>query len=149
MQRPPDERRAAAPIVEGARWYRERIRKLGPIIGLVPMGVLGFAAFAVLRVGAGRLSGLFGLVVGCAAAPGLLIAGAPFAKSTYFPIAIVASAIGWTALGYWASRRATRSTLATWHDYWRELGWMTVAVLLGVVGAFMVAGAVLGEPLVN
>lgn len=110
---------------------------------------LGAVAWIALRFGTIRLSGLIGLVLGCSAAPGLLLAGAPFAKSTYFPIAIVASGMGWSALGWWASRRATRSMFATWADYWRELGWMTVAVILGVIGAFLVSAAVLGEPLIN
>jgi len=131
----------------GPRWYRARIRLLGPLVGLTPMVILGAIAMISLRVGDGRTSGLIGLVAGVSAAPGLLLAGAPFADDARYPLAVVASTPLWFLLGLLASRRATRIPTANWWDYARELFWLTVAVVLGASGALIAATTVLGESL--
>jgi hypothetical protein len=51
-------------------------------------------------------------------------------------------------LGLLASRRATRSSIATWRDYAREMLWLTIAVVLGASGALIAATASLGESLI-
>ena len=112
------------------------------------MAVLGAVAWLALRLGDGRSSGLIGLVGGVAAAPGLLVAGAPFADDSRYPLAIAASALLWLVLGLLASRRATRSPMASWRDYWRELTWLTVAVVVGAIAALVASTAILGESLV-
>lgn len=137
------------PLIEGPRWYRARIRTLGPIAALVPMGVLGAASWLILRTGDGRTSGILGLVTGVAAAPGLLVVGAPFAPQESYPLAVLASAPLWMLLGLLAGRRATRSAIASWRDYWREMTLLTLSVMLGAIGALVVATLVLGETLVR
>lgn len=132
----------------GPRWYRARIRLVGPLLGLVPMAVLGGGAILALRVGDGKTSGLIGLVGGVSAAPGLLVAGAPFADDAMYPVAVLASIPLWLALGFLASRRATRTPIAAWRDYARELFWLTVAVVLGACGALIAATTILGESLI-
>ena len=132
----------------GPRWYRARIRLLGPLFGLIPMIVLGAIAMLALRLGDGRTSGLIGLVAGVSAAPGLLIAGAPFSDDAAYPLAVLASTPLWLLLGLLASRRATRTSVATWRDYARELLWLTIAVVLGASGALIAATASLGESLI-
>lgn len=132
----------------GPRWYRTRIRLFGPFLGLVPMAVLGGAALAALRLGDGRLSGLIGLIGGVSAAPGLLIAGAPLASSENYPVAVLASAPMWLALGLIASRRATTRVVASWRDYWRELIFLTIGVVLGALAALIAATQILGESIV-
>lgn len=112
------------------------------------MAVLGSVAWLALRLGDGRSSGLIGLVGGVAAAPGLLVAGAPFADDSRYPVAVAGSMALWLVLGLIASRRATRSPMATWRDYWRELTWLTIAVAIGAIAALVAATAVLGESLV-
>lgn len=112
------------------------------------MAVLAGVARAILQTGDGRTSGVLGLVSGVAAAPGLLVVGAPFADDARYPVAVVASAALWLVLGFLASRRATRTTIASWRDYWRELTYLTLAVILGAIGALVVATVVLGESLV-
>jgi hypothetical protein len=139
---------AEAPLTAGPRWYRTRIRAIGPLVGVVPMLVLGATAMVALRAGEGRSSGLVGLIAGVAAAPGLLLAGAPFADESRYPLAVLASAGMWLLLGLIASRRATVSPMASWRDYWRELTWLTVAVVIGAVAALVAATAILGESLV-
>lgn len=140
--------RRAAPLTAGPRWYRARIRALGPLLGVVPGLALGAIALVALQLGDGRTSGLIGLVGGVAAAPGLMIAGAPFADDTHYPLAVLASTPLWLVLGLIASRRATRWPMASWRDYWREMTWLTAAVVLGAIGALVAATSVLGESLI-
>ncbi len=112
------------------------------------MALLGAISVIVLRLGEGRTSGLFGLVTGVSAAPGLLVAGAPLADDTQYPLAVLASVPLWLILGFLASRRATASPIAAWRDYGRELFWLTLAVVLGASAALIAATAILGESLI-
>ena len=139
----------AEPLIAGPRWYRTRIRLLGPLLGLVPMGILSAIALMSLRVGDGRTSGLLGLVAGVSAAPGLLVVGAPFVDHAQYPVAILASAGMWLVLGFVASRRATRSTVASWRDFWREMTFLTIAVVLGAIVALAAATSILGQSLLD
>lgn len=132
-------------VIAGPRWYRRRIRRLGPFVGLVPPAVLGAMVWWMLRSTEGRTSGLLGLAAGAVAAPGLLVVGAPFGDESSYRLAVVASATLWLLIGTVASRRATRRSLATWKDYWREYTWMGAGVAVGVVGALAVAAQLLGE----
>jgi hypothetical protein len=134
-------------VVDGPRWYRARIRTLGPPAALVPPALLGLVAWWVLQSTDGRTSGVFGLVAGVIAAPGLLVVGAPFSDDAAYRIAIVASAVLWLVLGIVASRRATRSPVATWRDFWRELTYLGLGVAVGAIGALVAATTVLGESL--
>ncbi len=139
----------SAPLTAGPRWYRMRIRLLGPLLGLVPMALLGAASSVILQMGDGGTSGMGGLVAGVSAAPGLLVAGAPFADETRYPLAVIASAPMWLLLGLVASRRATRTAIASWRDYWREMAFLTAAVVAGAIGAIALATALLGESLLT
>ena len=138
---------SGAPLQAGPRWYRARIRVFGPVLGLVPMALIGGIAWIALQASDARWSGLVGLVGGVTAAPGLLVAGAPFADASNYPIAILASIPLWLLLGLVASRRSTRAAIASWRDYWRELVWLTTSVLVGACGALIVATNLLGESL--
>jgi hypothetical protein len=113
------------------------------------MGVLGAASWLILRAGDGRTSGILGLVTGVAAAPGLLVVGAPFAPQERYPLAVLASVPLWMLLGLLAGRRATRTVVASWRDYWREMTLLTWSVMLGAIGALVAATLVLGETLVR
>lgn len=135
-------------MIAGPRWYRSRIRRWGWLAGLLPMAVIGSAAWVVLRIGDGRPSGLFGLGAGVTAAPGLLVAGAPFADSGSYPLAVLGSVPLWAALGWFAGRRATMRPVADWGDYAREMLWLTTAVAIGAVAALVIAALALGESLV-
>jgi len=136
------------PLTAGPRWYRARIRLFGPVLGLLPMAVLGGIAMFALQVGDGRSSGLIGLIGGVSAAPGLLVAGAPLADDGPYPLAVVASIPLWLVLGLIASRRATARSLASWRDYHRELLWLTIGVVLGAIGALIAATSFLGRSLI-
>jgi len=112
------------------------------------MAVLGAVAWIALEVSDSRMSSMIGLVGGVSAAPGLMVVGAPFADDARYPVAVLASIPMWLILGLIASRRATRTSIASWRDYWRELGWLTIAVVLGSVAALAAAAAILGESLI-
>lgn len=137
------------PLFDGPRWYRSRIRRLGPLFGVLPMALVGAVAWVALRLGDGRTSGMLGLVAGVTAAPGLLVAGAPFSDSDGYPVAVLASVPLWIALGFVASRRATRSPIATWGAYTRELVLLTIAVAIGAGAALGVSALSLGESLLG
>ena len=113
----------------------------------MPPSIVGAIAGLALELGSGRLSGLVGLVGGVAAAPGLLVAGAPFGKDAAYVLGIVGSIPLWFLLGIVASRRATRSPMATWRDYWREYAYLALGVALGAVAALIAATVALGESL--
>lgn len=112
------------------------------------MALFGAISVIVLRLGDGRTSGVIGLIAGVSAAPGLLVAGAPLAQDSQYPLAVVASVPLWLMLGFLASRRATASPIAAWRDFARELFWLTIAVVLGASAALIAATAVLGESLI-
>ncbi len=135
------------PLLAGPRWYRTRIRSFGWLVALVPPAVVGAVAWLSLRIGESRLSGLIGLFGGVVAAPGLLVAGAPLADESNYPLAVVASIPVWMLVGLIASRRATRSPMATWRDFWREYAWMFAGVAIGAAGSLIAATVILGESL--
>ena len=112
------------------------------------MAVMGAIAWFALENSDSRASGLIGLLGGTSAAPGMLVAGAPFADESRYPIAVLASVPLWLLLGLIASRRATRSAVASWRDYWRELLWLTIAVIVGAAVALAAATKMLGESLI-
>ncbi len=135
------------PLLAGPRWYRSRIRSFGWLVGLIPPAVVGAIAWLALRLADSRWSGLVGLFGGVVAAPGLLVAGAPLADESNYPLAVVASIPLWLLIGLVASRRGTRSPMATWREFWREYAWMFAGVAAGAGGALVAATAILGESL--
>lgn len=134
-------------LTAGPRWYRRRIRLLGPVLAVVPPALLGALAWLVLRSTEGRTSGMLGLFGGVVAAPGLLVAGAPFGDDDTYVLAVLASIPLWLLIGVVASRRATRSPMASWRDFWREYAWLAAGVVVGATAALVAAAAVLGESL--
>ena len=79
------------------------------------------------------------------AAPGLLVAGAPLAGNTrVYATAVGGSAVMWLLLSLAAARRATRTPVATWSDFWKQYLWLAGGVWLGVVGALVAANLLLG-----
>ncbi len=109
---------------------------------------MGSIAWIALKTSDGRLSGILGLFGGVSAAPGLLIAGAPFGDESQYPLAVLASIPLWMLLGFVASRRATRSVVASWRDYWLQLTWLTIGVIAGSMAALVAAASILGESMV-
>lgn len=113
----------------------------------MPPALLGLVAWFALESSDSRLSGVIGLFGGVIAAPGLLVAGAPFGDDSLYRLAAIASGPLWLVVGFAASRRATRSPMATWTDFWREFAWLAAGVAIGAVAALVAASAILGESL--
>ncbi len=137
-----------APLAEGPRWYRTRIRRWGPPLGLLAPGVVGAIAYLALRWSDAAWSGAVGLIGGVFAAPGLLLVGAPFGDRSLYPLAIAASAVTWVLVGLLASRRATRNPMATWSDYWRHFAWMCGGIWVGCGLALAIAAFVISDSLI-
>jgi len=139
--------RVRAPLVEGPRWYRSRIRLYGPFAALIVPAIVGAVAFVSLQWFDSPLSGAIGLVGGVFAAPALLVAGAPFGDRDLYPLAVLASAVFWMFVGFLASRRATRNPVATWGDYWRHYAWLCAGVWAGAGLALAIAGLTVSRSL--
>ena len=134
-------------LIGGPRWYRSRIRALGPFVALIPPAIVGIGGAALLRIGDSRPTGIAGLVTGLWAAPGLLVLGAPLSDTDLHPFGIGLSIVVWLLIGFVASRRATRDPMADWWQYWRHYLWAAAGILLGVVAALVVVGVVFREAL--
>jgi hypothetical protein len=74
--------------------------------------------------------------------------GVPLAPgSARLWLGIVASGVLWIVVGFVAARRATRSPVAAWRDFWREFGWMAAGIWIGVVLALVAIQVVVGRGL--
>ncbi len=143
----PSAPRLGAPLVEGPRWYRTRIRTWGPLAALIVPTIVGGIAYFSLRLFDTAWSGAVGLIGGVFAAPALLAAGAPFGDRELYPLAIVASGLLWLLVGLLAARRATRNPMATWGDFWRHYAWMCAGVWAGAGIALAVAALSISDSL--
>jgi len=104
-------------------------------MALAVPGIVGVFAFLLLQLSDAAWSGPIGLLGGYFAAPALLVVGAPFADRDIYPVAVLVSALLWLAVGFVASRRATRNPMATWVEFWRHY----LAMLLGIWGGILIA----------
>lgn len=130
---------------QGPRAYRRQIRRMGPIFGLLPPAALGLFSLLLLRDNTSTTRGVLGFLAAVLAAPGLLVAGAPMANSTgLYTLAVLGSAAVWLLIGVVATRRATRTPVASWRDYWKEYLWLAGGVWLGVIGALVAGNLILG-----
>lgn len=137
-----------APVPQGPRAYRSRIRALGPLAGLLPAAVLGGLALLLLRGDGSAITGAGGFALSVLAAPLMLVAGVPLTTSTTArTAAVVASAVMWLLLGLVAARRSTRRPVASWGDFWKEFAWLAAGVWLGVLGSLVAVDLLLGRPL--
>ncbi len=140
--------RPVAVVPQGPRAFRYRIRRRGPFVGLVPAAALGALSFALLHNNATTSSGIAGFAAAVLAAPALMPAGIPLAAGTSrLLLGIAVSAVLWFGVGVVAARRATRSPVATWRDFWREYSWLAAGVWLGVVASLIVVEVVVGRAL--
>ena len=136
------------PVPMGPRAYRSKLRSSGPIVALLPPGLLGVVSLLLLRGHTSIVRGVAGFLTAILAAPGLLVAGAPLrsGRSVYLG-AVVGSALLWMIVGVIAARRATRMPAASWRDYWREYIWLAAGVWLGVVVALGAVNLIFGRAL--
>jgi len=139
----------ARPVPHGPRAYRSRIRGIGPLLALAPPAAMGAVAWLLLRGNESTLRGVTAFLLGVLAAPVMLLAGVPLEGSTtVYVVSVAGSAALWLLIGVVASRRATRTPVASWRDFWREYLWLAGGVWLGTFGALLAANLVLGRTLV-
>lgn len=121
---------------------------MGPFAGLVPATLLGALSLALLQNNETTLRGIAGFASALLAAPALLAAGLPLAEgATRFLAGIAGSIVLWLVVGVVAARRATRSPVATWRDYWREYLWLACGIWIGVGLALAIVEVVVGRAL--
>ena len=133
---------------EGPRWYRTRIRARGPFVALIPPLIVGAVALLLLNLGNRASTGLSGLYLGVCAAPGLLVVGAPFSSSSWYPLGIAISVVLWLVVGLVVSRRVTRNPMASWQDYWRDYAFVAAGICAGCLAALIIARVVIGDTLI-
>jgi len=124
--------RAVVPL--GPRDFRYRIRRIGPFAAMLPACALAIVATMILHGNTSTSGGVVGFAAVVFAAPGLLVAGIPLTtESGRTFLGVMGSIAMWLVVGIVASRRATRSPVAIWRDFWREYLWLAVGVWAGVV----------------
>ncbi len=135
------------PVVPGGpRAFRYRLRRVGPIAGLIPAALLGVVAFVLLHDNTSTPRGIAGFAATLLAAPALMAFGVPIeSASSRLLLGIAASAALWIVIGLVAAFRSTRSPVASWRDFWREYLWLAAGVWLGVAGALLVIEVSLGR----
>lgn len=139
----------ALPVVpNGPRAFRYRIRRLGPVAALLPPGLLALLSFALLRDNTATSRGVSGFAAAVLAAPALMPFGVPLATGTSkLMLGGAVSAVAWLVVGLVAARRATRSPVATWRDFWREYAWLAGGMWFGVLIALGAVEVLVGRAL--
>jgi hypothetical protein len=128
-----------APVPQGLVAYRQRLRRRGPLVALVPPLVAAALAAAVWRFwpcsgSECTVRAVIGWSLASLAVPTALIAGVPFNGGGARYALVVGSSIGlWLVIGLLAGRRATRVPAANWGDFRREYLWLAVPLWLGVI----------------
>lgn len=134
-----------AHVDHGPRWYRVRLRALGPLAAVAPPLLWGAGAWVVLATTSHPVLAALGLFGVLTAAPILLVAGAPLGSAGLYPLAVAGSVAMWASLGVWAARRATRRSVAGWPEFWEQYLWMVAGVVLGTLGALGAVVALYGS----
>lgn len=139
----------ALPVVpKGPLAFRYRIRRMGAFVALLPPVVLGCISVLALRGNDSTVRGLIGFAAAVFAAPALLAFGVPLASgSSNVALGVVVSGCLWLVIGFVAARRATRSPVAAWRDFWREYLWLAGGVWFGVFLALGVVQFAIGSAL--
>lgn len=137
------------PVVpNGPRAFRYRLRRLGPLAALLPAVLLGAVALALLHGNTATSRGVAGFAATMLSAPALMAFGVPLATgSQRLLLGVAVSAALWMVVGLVAARRATRSPVATWRDFWREYLWLAAGIWFGVVVALVAVELVVGRAL--
>jgi hypothetical protein len=139
------------PVPFGPQAYRRSMRRLGPLVGLIPaivlLGAMTAAKAVVSCPAAGACNGraVTSWVLPALALPTAVLAGLPIETgTTRLAIVAVTSALVWMVIGRIAASRATARPIASWRDFVREFAWLAVAVWIGVLVGIALIGAGIG-----
>lgn len=133
---------------QGPRAFRGRIRRIGPFAALVPAASLAVVSALLLHNNSSTSQGIAGFGALVLAAPAMLAAGVPLTtESGRKALGVLASIALWLLVGLLASRRATRSPVAMWRDFWREFAWLAAGIWVGVVIGLALTEILVGRAL--
>lgn len=133
------EPQTAVAVRGGVADYRRRLRILGPMMALVIPAVAFAGAYVLWRLvpchsGTCLQTRAPAWLLAALAVPTALLGGVPFEGGMpRYAVIGVTSLVTWVLLGWLAARRATRTAVASWRDWWREYTWILAGVWLGVV----------------
>jgi hypothetical protein len=134
------------PVRGGPLAYRKRLRRLGPLLGLLaPAAVLllavAFRATSPDQGIDGIKAAFSSWVLVLLALPTATAAGLPWTTSgDGLLVAGATSAVAWAGIGWLAALRATRQPVATWRDWAKEYAVLAVAVWAGAVTGLVAVG---------
>jgi len=132
------------PVPHGPVAYRRRVRRYGPLAGLIVPSLVLAAAVLVWRIwpcdgSACVKNAEVGWVLASLAAPTALVAGFPLEGGTIrLALAGAGAVVLWLAIGGWAARRCARLPVAGWREWWREYLWLLVPIWGGTLAALAI-----------
>ena len=113
-------------------------------MSLVFPAIAAIVALLLLRGSATAWRGIVGFIAAVLALPTLPAVGLPVAGgSTRWVLAASSSLVLWLALGYVASRRATRRMAASWPEWRHEWTRLAAGIWIGSLIGLALAGAYL------
>jgi hypothetical protein len=131
-----------SPVRRGPLAYRRHLRTFGPLLALV-VPALALATSTLLKpvvscTGTCAPQVAASWVLPALAFPTTVLWGIPLeGGSVRYAGAAVTSMLVWLGLGWLAARRATRSPVASWGNWWSEFAWalgsLWAGTLLGMV----------------
>lgn len=134
----------AEPIPDGIADNRHKIRKRGGIVAIEIATAMALVGIVLIWL-PGALFGVVGYLFVNAGIPALALAGVPAISDTSrIVIAIVASAVLWWTVGYFAAVRASRRPIVDWSEWRKEFQPIAIGVWAGTILALGVAAFVLG-----
>jgi hypothetical protein len=117
-------------------------------VALLPAALLALISSWLLHGNTSTSRGIAGFAAMVLAAPALLAAGIPLTtESSRKAFGVLASIALWVGAGIVASRRATRSPVAMWRDFWREFAWLAAGVWIGIVIGLALTELLIGRAL--
>ena len=129
----------SAGVRGGVADYRRRLRFLGPLVALIIPAVAFAGAYVLWRLvpchsGVCLQTRAPAWLLAALAVPTALLGGVPFEGGLpRYAVIGATSVVVWVLLGWLAARRATKSAVASWRDWWREYTWLMFGVWTGVV----------------
>jgi hypothetical protein len=132
------------PVPRGPVACRRRVRRYGPLAGLVLPALVFVAAVIVWRIwpcagSACVKSAETGWVLASLAVPTALLVGFPLEGGTVrLALAGVGALALWLGVGAWAAHRCARYPIAGWREWTREYLWLLVPIWGGTLAALAI-----------
>ena len=126
--------------------YRLALRRLGPLAGLTVPLAMAALGYVIWNGSTGIRPALIVWFLAALAMPTAVLVGLPlFTTTATLWAGVGTSAVVWLLLGRYAARRATRSPVASWRDWWREFAALTVGMWAGIGAGLVTLSFVLSR----